>query len=379
MSDRRIRAAELVGTVRADYSYALMRTLHELLSVKRDDVLEHWSQLVRGTLHPDAMPPAALVDHLPSFLDEITRSLARQASPDDSPTAIEHGVQRLGLGFALGAVVREYGVLRDAILAVARANDIALTVADYQIVFDSVITGIADAVSEYSRQRDAEVQRQASEHFAFVAHELRNPLQSVRLGFSILQTREELPPSSTAARVERGLTRMHDLIDHSLRDLRIGAGVDLQPQSVKLDEMLAEATEGALIDAESKGVRVSVRVAPDTACVLDRRLVTSAVSNLVRNAIKFTHDGGAVEVRGQCGAGRTTIEVEDECGGLPPGAVEEAFTPFAQFGSKKGGFGLGLAIAKQAADAHGGGLRIQNLPGRGCIFVLEVPDVSVQA
>jgi signal transduction histidine kinase len=106
---------------------------------------------------------------------------------------------------------------------------------------------------------------------------------------------------------------------------------------------------------------------------LDTRLVRSALGNLVRNAVKYTSSGGVVEVRGHIANGRAVIEVEDRCGGLAPGKVEEAFAPFVRLDNRQSGFGLGLAIAKQAVDAHGGSIRVQNLPGKGCIFVLEFP------
>jgi signal transduction histidine kinase len=80
-----------------------------------------------------------------------------------------------------------------------------------------------------------------------------------------------------------------------------------------------------------------------------------------------------VELRGQVANGHAVIEIEDCCGGLPPGKVEEAFAPFVRLDDRQSGFGLGLAIAKQAVDAHAGTIRVQNLPGKGCIFVLELP------
>ena len=83
-------------------------------------------------------------------------------------------------------------------------------------------------------------------------------------------------------------------------------------------------------------------------------------------------------MRGKVASGRATIEIEDSCGGLPPGDIERVFSPFVQFGPGAGsGFGLGLAIARQAMDAHGGTLRVQNLPRKGCIFVLELPTSPV--
>jgi signal transduction histidine kinase len=80
-----------------------------------------------------------------------------------------------------------------------------------------------------------------------------------------------------------------------------------------------------------------------------------------------------VQLRGRIAGERVTIEIEDECGGLDPGKVEQAFAPFVRLASDQSGFGLGLAIAKQAVDAHGGSIRVQNMPTHGCMFVLEVP------
>jgi signal transduction histidine kinase len=107
---------------------------------------------------------------------------------------------------------------------------------------------------------------------------------------------------------------------------------------------------------------------------VDIRLIRSAVTNLLRNGVKYSH-AGIVELRSHVANGRIIIEVEDACGGLEPGKVEAAFAPFVRLESDQSGFGLGLAIAKQAVDAHGGSIRVQNLPGKGCIFILELPSL----
>ena len=107
---------------------------------------------------------------------------------------------------------------------------------------------------------------------------------------------------------------------------------------------------------------------------VDPRLIRSALGNLLRNAVKYTRSGTMVELRGRIRNGHAEIEVEDRCGGLEPGKVEEAFSPFVRLNTGENGFGLGLAIAKQAVDAHGGSIRVQNLPSKGCIFVLELPQ-----
>ena len=85
--------------------------------------------------------------------------------------------------------------------------------------------------------------------------------------------------------------------------------------------------------------------------------------------------GGIACTEGVCCNGSESACTSDTdcCGGLSPGKVEEAFAPFTRFDERQSGFGLGLAISKQAAEAHGGSIRVQNLPGKGCIFVLELP------
>ncbi len=336
--------------------------------------MARWVDKVRGTLHPESMPNPELIDHLPLFISDVVDALRGAGSIEESAHAADHGVQRLGLGFNLDTVVREYGVLRDCILEVAREARLAVTVGEYQILFDCVITGISEAVCEYARQREAEMHRQATEHFAFIAHELRNPLSSSVLALNVLGAKGTLPEGDRSVVVlQRGLARMHELIEHSLRLARGGSGVDLRRAPIGLKLLLEDAETGASVDAEAKNVRLEVTVENDQEIHVDARLVRSALSNVVRNAVKFTHAGGSVEVRARIASGRAVIEVEDTCGGLPPGQVEAAFSPFVQLGTDTSGFGLGLAITKQAVDAHGGSMRVQNLPGKGCIFVLEIP------
>jgi signal transduction histidine kinase len=349
-------------------------SLAEVLVEQRGEILARWKAQVSGSLHPEALPHLQLIDHLPAFLDEIAQALRDREGPEESRVAGEHGVQRLGLGFSLDGVVREYGALRDAILEVAKAHQVAVRDLELDVLFDCIITGIAEAVSEYQRQRDAELQRHMNEHFAFIAHELRNPLGSSLAALGMLERKGQLDLSSRFAQVlKRGLTRMHELIDSTLRSAQLATGIQLQREAVTLTALLEDAEFSAAASAEERGVALTFHVDNDVTVHVDQRLVRSALTNLVRNAVKFSHEGGAVVVRARGSDERVVIEVEDSCGGLPPGAVQKAFAPFAQLGADRSGFGLGLAIAKQAADAHEGVIRVQDLPGKGCIFVFELP------
>jgi signal transduction histidine kinase len=348
--------------------------LAELLAAKRSAILAEWQDQVTGSLHPEAMPHPQLLDHLPAFLDEIAEALREREGPDSSRIAADHGGQRLGLGFSLDGVVREYGVLRGAILAVARAESVSVSEQELAVLFDCTITGIAEAVSEYQRQRDAELQRHMNEHFAFIAHELRNPLGSSLSALGMLERSGRLDASERFAQVlTRGLTRMHELIDSTLRSAQLANGIQLQLEPIKLSTLLEDVDLASAASAEEREVVLTFDVDQDISITVDKRLVLSALTNLVRNAVKFSHEHGNVAVRARGGNERVSFEVEDSCGGLPPGAVQRVFAPFAQLGADRSGFGLGLAIAKQAADVHQGVIRVQDLPGKGCIFVLELP------
>jgi len=340
-----------------------------------------WVALVQGTITPESMPTIELIDHLPKFLTEVIAALRAEAGepalidPEEhAETARGHGEQRLRLGFSLDAVVREYGALRDAVVNTARALGVNPTFDEMQCLFSATISGIARAVSEYARQRDAEQQRLHNEHIAFIAHELRNPLASATTAHEILKMQGNIPPEARAGiALARGLLSMQELIDHALSVARVASGIELRRESVRLSELLAEAELVAAGEADGRDLQLHVHCEEDVTLELDRRLMRSALNNIVRNAVKYTERGSEVEIRSKVDAGHVVIEVEDACGGLPPGKVEAAFAPFVRLTTREPGFGLGLAIAKQALDAHGGTIRVQNLPGKGCVFVLELP------
>jgi signal transduction histidine kinase len=353
--------------------------LHDVLASRAGEIVARWRTRILGDVVHPSVPPLELIDHIPEFLAQLAVDMATGAAIEprraaNDSTAADHGAQRLRLGFSLDAVVREYGALREVIVEVARDHEGHVEPGDLDMLFAAVIDGIAHAVVEYTNQRDAELRRQANEHFAFIAHELRNPLSSATLAFDTLRARGELPEGSRAVLViDRGLRRTSDLVDQVLRTARVASGLTLRRQPTTLRALFADAEMSATLDADGKDIEIRTEIDGEDEVSIDTRLVQSAIGNLLQNAVKHTHAGEFVVLRGRIDDGRAVVEVEDRCGGLPPGKVEQAFSPFVRLGSDGDGFGLGLAIAKQAVDAHGGNIRVQNLPGTGCIFVLELP------
>jgi signal transduction histidine kinase len=99
--------------------------------------------------------------------------------------------------------------------------------------------------------------------------------------------------------------------------------------------------------------------------------------NVLQNACKFTRAGTTVTLRVSSNSERVLIEVEGECGGLPAGNVDDLFRPFDQRSADRTGMGLGLAFSKWGVEANHGRISARDLPGRGCIFTIDLPRLAV--
>lgn len=116
---------------------------------------------------------------------------------------------------------------------------------------------------------------------------------------------------------------------------------------------------------------------PSICVAADRQILAAALANLLQNAFKLTKPGTRVAMRTACINGRVTVEIEDECGGLPAGAADTMLKPFVQNGRDRTGLGLGLAICIRAARSMAGELRVRDIPGKGCVFTVDLPSPPV--
>jgi signal transduction histidine kinase len=105
----------------------------------------------------------------------------------------------------------------------------------------------------------------------------------------------------------------------------------------------------------------------------DQEMLFCAVGNLLQNGFKFTQRHTEVALTAYASADRIRIDVEDHCGGLPPGAAEDMFLPFRQRGEDRSGLGLGLTICRRGVEANNGILGVRNVPGVGCVFTIDLP------
>jgi len=291
-------------------------------------------------------------------------------------SAARHGQEMLNRGFTVGQVVDDYGDVCQAVTELAVEVNAPIPTEEFNTLNRCLDNAIAEAVTEYGRHREQRDARKATEQLGVLAHELGNLVSSAMLSFQALKTGQIGIGGSTARLHERSLYDLRDLIHRSLSEVRLESG-STEKEQVRVKEFMADAEVGAAIDARNRGV--SLTIAPiDTELMVhaDRQLLSSAVGNLLQNAFKFTRPQGHVVVN-TCGTtNRVRIEIEDECGGLPPGKAEELFLPFKQRGNDRTGMGLGLAISRRAVEENGGLLLVRDAPGKGCVFVLDLPRVG---
>jgi signal transduction histidine kinase len=351
--------------------------LFELLKERKGHLITCWGNRIKSLVASASLPRAELLDHIPAFVDELIQALYPTAIPlpPTSARAEQHGEQRLGLGFDVAEVVREYGMLHECILDVAAEAGLEIAKTEQAVIVRWLNAGIADALSQYVKQRDLELQRQSSEHLGFIAHELRNPLGSARMAFERLR-RKELKESRTVEMLDRGLRRTAEMIDSVLNQASLKMGVTPRLAPVALRPFLQEIEADAGVEALAKEIKTVVLAPEDLVIEADPRLLRSAIYNLLHNALKFSPEQSTVVVSAGYSEGRVTIEVADACGGLPPGKVEELFAPLVQRGDNRTGFGLGLGIALQAAEAHNGTIKVHDIPGKGCAFILDLPSTA---
>jgi signal transduction histidine kinase len=212
-----------------------------------------------------------------------------------------------------------------------------------------------------------------------VAHETRDLLNTAILAYEALKRGSVAINGSTGAVLGRSLMNLRDLVDTTLSDIRIAANRQRR-ERVSVSPFLMEIANAGRLHAEALGLRFAVEPG-DLKWVVtaDPQLLGSAVTNLLNNAFKYTEPGGRVVLRATANdQGHLLIDVEDQCGGIP----ESEGDPFQSFGKRRGrdrtGLGLGLSIARKAVRAHGGDIHIRNLPGRGCIFTIDLPLAAAQ-
>ena len=281
-------------------------------------------------------------------------------------------------GFTVDQVVHDYGDLCQAITDLAFELKAPIEVDEFRTLNRCLDNGIADAVTEYSYQRFSVVANDGvqalSERLGFLAHELRNLIYTATLAFAAIKTGGVGVAGPTGAALERSLIGLRTLVDRSVADVRVAAGLPPRHELVSLADFMDQIGISALLEARARECKLTVSVVDERLAVdVDRDMLLSAVGNLLQNAFKFTEHSTEVSVHAYAVADRILIDVEDHCGGLPPGSADQMFLAFKQGHKDRSGLGLGLAICRRSVEANKGIVRVRNVPGSGCIFTIDLP------
>jgi signal transduction histidine kinase len=354
--------------------------LADFMEQHREELLQH-SVLVMQRRAP-GHDERELTGTLPAYLDELIWSLRQGEFPQErreSPEgqhAARMGSQRQARGFDIASVAHLFGSISESLGEMGRRANASFSASDYQAFNRCIDASIARAIESFHASAQRSVETDAAEFVGFLAHELRNELWTARMAHSWLLRDDEAFGSRTREALGRSLRRMEGLIAQTLAAVQLESGKAAELRPLAVHEMLDELQAAAFPERQ-----ISLRMEVERPLEVqgDERLLGSALANLIQNALKFTRSGGQVVVRARRTGGQLVVEVEDECGGLPPGKREELFSPFVQHGENRSGLGLGLTITKRAVAAHGGEIDVRDLPGKGCVFTIRVPlDPAVQ-
>lgn len=219
-----------------------------------------------------------------------------------------------------------------------------------------------------------------------ISHELRSPLARLNVALGLARQRSNVESSEMLDRIELEASRLNEMIGRILTLARLEDGEQLVPQTpVPLDDLVASVTDDAEFEAQARHCHVKTSIPEGNWQVRGNpSLLHSAVENVVRNAIRYTQEGTAVEIalarEGKNGFADAVLRVSDSGPGVPADALQKLFEPFYRLDDARerqtGGVGLGLAITERAVRFHGGKVRAANRPEGGLMVEIRLPLIS---
>jgi len=352
--------------------------LAALIRRDRQSLLSRWRDEVRALPSAKHLDAPTLDDHIPTLLEELAEALATksdetiaEALREGSPP--EHGLQRLEDGFDIVEVVAEYNILRGCIHDLAEANGLSLAGTAFHILNRVLDGSIGLAVEAYARQSTSEIKHRREEYLAFVAHDLRTPLEAISLAAS--EVERALPAPSANAQgtpmiktLQRNVRRLEALVGKVLEENKnpeVEGDLKLERRAFDLWPLVHAVIQDIQPIAGTASTRLMNMVPDDLVVFADAGLLRRIFQNLLDNAIAHTPRGevriGARDVNG-------TIEcwVSDNGAGIPRNLLHKVF--------EKDAGGLGLAIVKTLVEAHDGTVELDSEEGRETIVRFTLPS-----
>lgn len=201
-----------------------------------------------------------------------------------------------------------------------------------------------------------------------ISHELRSPLARLNVALEIAKQKSNVETGPILERIEAESERLNEMIGRLLMLAKLESGSDeVEAVRVDLAEIVRDVSADADFEAKAKGKSVELVAADECVVMGSENLLRSAIENVLRNAVRYTRDGTAVNVQLRTNNGHATVKISDHGGGVPEDELGQIFRPFYRIGEdrtrKTGGIGLGLAIAERAVTAHKGTITAKNANG----------------
>lgn len=286
------------------------------------------------------------------------------------------------LGIADEGITREVESLRRGLqlkVGIAAAVGVGLLVAGFVYVLRLI-----GKIRRLERARGSEERAIYTGVLASgLAHEIRNPLNAMNMNLQMLE--EEMVESAAGpdpaaldllGATKSEIKRLERLVNNFLQYARPQAP-RFEPRD--LNEVLSATALFLQADFRKNGVELAVDLEPMLPSVeIDEGQLKQALMNILLNARQVLRDGGRVQLRSRAGSGgEAVVEVADDGPGIAPEAVEKIFEPF--FSNRSGGTGLGLPIARQIVQRHGGTIEVDTTVGKGTTFRIRLPRRHVAA
>jgi signal transduction histidine kinase len=347
--------------------------LYEFVVMHRDAIITKARQKLTARPWPSASANE-LENGVPLFLTQLAEALRAEESGSPyqsgaiSDGATRHGRDLRALGFTVSQVVHDYGDICQAVTELAIEQNAPITTEEFHTLNRCLDAAIAEAVTEHTRLTLATRATDEVARMGHLGHDVRAMVESAILAFEMVKTGAVAVNGSTGMVLGRNLLGLKVLLETALTDIQQEAD-NFGRQRVAVSSFLLDTSLAAHLRAGDLGLRFILEpIEPTWVIHVDPHLLRSAVTSLLDNAFKFTPADGLVLLRAHQADGRLLIEVEDGSGGIPGAGGD----PLSQPSDDRPNNSRELSTARKAVRALGGHLTLRKMPGKGCIFIIEI-------